>query len=118
MSKRQWRGNRTLLLRLRVRDGDNCYLCGVLMDFSGTRDIPHAASLDHIQMRKDGGTNHAENFKLAHRHCNTKRGNIKTKRGFIIALLNAIGRYRRNEYEKQLWKDFKEKMNESEKKSR
>jgi 5-methylcytosine-specific restriction endonuclease McrA len=54
--------------------GDNCWLCGLPIDFDLPRLHPKAWSLDHIVPRGNGGTNANPNIRLAHRQCNHSRG--------------------------------------------
>lgn len=61
--------------RLRERDGDGCYLCGLLIDFTIT-DVndPMHYSRDHVVPRALGGGPTLANVRLAHRRCNTEKG--------------------------------------------
>lgn len=49
------------------RDGPLCWLCGAPLNGDAT--------LDHVLPKSKGGSNSRENLRLAHRHCNAKRGN-------------------------------------------
>lgn len=52
------------------RDRKICHLC--------FRRVPRReASRDHIRPRSLGGPDFAENLKLAHRRCNSRRGNMR-----------------------------------------
>jgi 5-methylcytosine-specific restriction endonuclease McrA len=63
--------------RVRERDGDECWLCGLTMEFvEGLRaQQPRDATLDHVVPLSKGGTNALANLRLAHFTCNTHRGN-------------------------------------------
>jgi hypothetical protein len=56
-----------------IRDGDKCHLCGELMTFDGTNN-KLSATFDHIIPRSKGGNSSLANLKLAHKHCNSVRG--------------------------------------------
>lgn len=60
---------------LRKRDGDDCWLCLLPIDFA-IADIndPMHGSRDHVLPRALGGDGTVANLRLAHRHCNTRRG--------------------------------------------
>jgi 5-methylcytosine-specific restriction endonuclease McrA len=73
-SKTTWR-----VKRLRRRDGDNCWVCGLVMRFDsvelkrnpGRIDV----TVDHIRPRSAGGTSWFWNLALAHAYCNAGRHN-------------------------------------------
>jgi len=71
---------RSQVRRLRERDGDDCWLCLLPIDFTIT-DIndPMHCSRDHVVPRALGGSRGVENMRLAHRQCNAERG---SGRGF------------------------------------
>jgi len=60
---------------LRRKYGDWCWLCGKPIDFTIT-DIrnPLHYSRDHVIPRARGGSSSRENLRLAHRGCNSRRG--------------------------------------------
>lgn len=58
---------------LRQRDGDDCWVCGLPLDWEGDRLGPLAGTLDHIHPVRDGGTCTRTNLRLAHRVCNQGR---------------------------------------------
>jgi 5-methylcytosine-specific restriction endonuclease McrA len=60
---------------MRRRDGDGCHLCGLPIDF-GITDIndPMHCSRDHVVPRALGGDVTVANMRLAHRKCNTEKG--------------------------------------------
>lgn len=57
---------RMVVSLLRSRDGDNCWLCHDLV-------LEGEDQIDHVVLRSKGGSNEAENLKLAHSWCNRKR---------------------------------------------
>lgn len=62
--------------RLMARDGTACAICGGYLDRSvRDHDHPQYVTFDHIVPRSRGGDSKLENLRLAHRLCNTKRGN-------------------------------------------
>jgi 5-methylcytosine-specific restriction endonuclease McrA len=68
----RWR----LVTRLMARDGENCTICGDLLD-RHLRDFngPLYITFDHILPRSHGGTTTFQNLRLAHSRCNSLRGN-------------------------------------------
>lgn len=52
---------------IRQRDGDRCYLC---LEFVSI----HEMTFDHVVPLVKGGEHVAENIKLAHRECNSRKG--------------------------------------------
>src|SRR5690606_30528426 len=64
------------IARLRERDGDDCQLCGAVIDFSLRKeDTFMCVSVDHITPRSLGGSNDEANLQLAHLLCNISKGN-------------------------------------------
>ena len=61
---------------LRERDGDDCWLCRELIDFSLEPGHPRGRSVDHVRPRIAGGQNVLANIRLAHRQCNERRGAV------------------------------------------
>ena len=66
---------------LHTRQGGKCCYCGVsLVMPRGVRwarneaNHRHAATLEHLRRKADGGTNHRDNLALACRRCNGQRG--------------------------------------------
>jgi 5-methylcytosine-specific restriction endonuclease McrA len=57
------------LRALRLRDGSECFYCGVSME---SEDI----TLEHLLSLKDGGATNLANLVLAHRHCNEKAADL------------------------------------------
>lgn len=51
-----------------------CWICGELMILTG-KQVPDAATFDHIIAVSHGGTWDESNLKLAHKLCNNRRGN-------------------------------------------
>lgn len=60
-------------IKVRERDGNNCWICGgeVLENLPSSNKF--RASLDHIKDKSIGGTDELDNLKLAHSDCNEKR---------------------------------------------
>lgn len=67
MSARSARHHHNLRAFVYQRDGGRCWLCHRLV-------APPEVSLDHILPRALGGPKTRENLRLAHKHCNHKRG--------------------------------------------
>lgn len=64
------------ITRLMSRDGENCTICGGPLDRSiRTENHPETISFDHILPRSRGGLSTLDNLRLAHRQCNSDRGN-------------------------------------------
>lgn len=61
--------------QLRERDGDDCCMCGREMLFEKRMaPVPeNYATLDHIVLRRDGGTNDIDNLRLVCQRCNWER---------------------------------------------
>jgi hypothetical protein len=73
------------LLSLFIRDESICWLCNKPV----TRE---QASRDHVIPKSLGGPNHLENYKLAHKDCNSYRGNseVLPSREEVVAILTKI----------------------------
>lgn len=56
------------------RDGGICWLCGGLCDLGADPNSDKYPSVDHVVPIADGGLDEWDNVRLAHRWCNTKRG--------------------------------------------
>jgi len=61
--------------RIRARDGDNCWLCGLPIDFSAEPNSPKAWSLEHLLSKDHDGPCRIENLALCHPPCNRKLAN-------------------------------------------
>ena len=71
-------------LALRKLFGDNCYYCGVLMDFTPAKDRKfkkNHASIEHLVPLSKGGNHTWENVVLACHSCNTQK-NAKSEEDF------------------------------------
>jgi 5-methylcytosine-specific restriction endonuclease McrA len=55
-----------------------CWICGKQMREFANPNHLLAPSIDHIVPLSKGGKNHASNKLLAHRQCNSERGNRDT----------------------------------------
>lgn len=66
-----------MMLHLLARDGAACQLCGkpIDFDFNLDRNAPDGPSIDHRIPFSKGGKAEPGNFRLAHRLCNSQRGN-------------------------------------------
>lgn len=71
------------MLELGVRDGWRCHLCRKRVNRRLFSPHPMSPTADHLIPVKDGGSDDAENLRLAHRVCNTRRGT----RGVVQLLL-------------------------------
>lgn len=69
ISKRQQR-----MVEVRLRDGDNCYLCGVQLTFQS--NSIHQACLDHKVPKSKGGPGEIWNLGLTCRRCNSLKSNM------------------------------------------
>jgi hypothetical protein len=61
--------------QLAARDGTRCHICCRKVDMSLSGQHKWGPTIEHILPVSLGGTNDANNLALAHRHCNTARGN-------------------------------------------
>ena len=64
---------------LRKQLGDDCYLCGKVMEFVDFRTMkatPLSATRDHVVPLALGGAQYGENVKLAHQYCNNLKSNL------------------------------------------
>ena len=57
------------------RDGNRCNICGRKVDLRLSGRAKYGPTIDHLIPISLGGSNDAENLALAHRVCNTARGN-------------------------------------------
>ena len=56
------------------RDARTCGICCEPVDSTVPANSRWGATLDHIVPRSSGGSDDPANLRLAHRHCNSKRG--------------------------------------------
>jgi 5-methylcytosine-specific restriction endonuclease McrA len=61
--------------RLRARDGDNCWLCGQLIDFEAEPNSSKAWSVEHLLSKDHDGPGRIENLVLCHPPCNRSLAN-------------------------------------------
>lgn len=59
---------------VRNAKGDDCYLCGGLIDFSLRHPDPWSSSLDHIVPVSKGGHHTLKNASMTHLRCNLRKG--------------------------------------------
>ena len=95
LSRRRLNGERRhgKFRRLVTRDGWTCWLCGEPIDPDAPEGSERAASIDHIVPLSLGGNQRLRNLRLAHRSCNSLRGNSSRGRrdaGSLRALLLAL----------------------------
>lgn len=58
--------------------GDRCFLCGTPVDLTEPYDHgrnPRYATLEHVIPQSLDGTHDVDNLRLAHKGCNSARGN-------------------------------------------
>jgi len=60
------------------RDDWRCHICSKTVKQYGSAKDPLSASVDHLIPLSDGGRHEWDNVALAHRRCNSKRGNQGT----------------------------------------
>lgn len=65
-------GNRLMVARVRLRDGDGCRYCGVVVIWSGDRKSGRNGTYDH---REPGKPATLETYVVACGNCNSERGN-------------------------------------------
>lgn len=63
------------LEKLFDRDGGICWLCGKACDIEADPNSNNYPSIDHVVPISLGGKDEWQNIKLAHRICNSLRGN-------------------------------------------
>jgi len=61
--------------RLRARDGDNCWLCGQVIDFGAEPNSAKAWSVEHLLSKAHDGPGRIENLVLCHPPCNRSLAN-------------------------------------------
>ena len=73
---------------LRRRDGDDCWVCGLAVDFECDTDAPLAATIEHKIPSSRGGTGNRLNLVLSHGKCNKVRGSVdgRIQRGIPVDL--------------------------------
>ena len=67
-----WGGQAISVFEIWRRDHATCHLCG---RWCALED----ASRDHVKPRYEGGRTTWDNIRLAHRHCNSRRGHMPVK---------------------------------------
>lgn len=74
------------------RDGLACWICGHDVRLDVKPDHGHAASIDHLRRREDGGSDRLDNLRFAHIVCNMHRDRRKDKgRGMVPLASERIG---------------------------
>lgn len=64
------------IMRLRARDGDQCWLCGEPIDFNAKPNTEKAWSMEHLLSKAHGGSGKLENLVLCHPPCNFKLASL------------------------------------------
>jgi len=67
------------------RDGCRCHICHRKVDLSLSGKAKWGPTIEHIVPVSLGGTNDPGNLALAHRHCNTARGNRGESQLLLVA---------------------------------
>ncbi|AWM25001.1 HNH endonuclease [Sinorhizobium fredii] len=70
---------RKYILQLFGKQGGKCCYCGVHVTLSyrwSDQQRPDAATLEHLQRRADGGSNHPDNLAMACKKCNDGRAEL------------------------------------------
>jgi endogenous inhibitor of DNA gyrase (YacG/DUF329 family) len=70
---------------LAARDGTLCHICRKRVDMALSGMAKQGPTIEHITPVSLGGTNDPSNLALAHRHCNTSRGNRGHSQLLLIA---------------------------------
>lgn len=84
--KRRASGRITVTMRdLANRDGERCHICRKKIDLSLSGMTKWGPTIDHILPVSCGGTNDESNLALAHRHCNSARGNRQPAQMLLTA---------------------------------
>lgn len=60
--------------KLRLRDGDRCWLCNGKLSFGAARTSKKAPTIEHLVAQVNGGTDALDNLVLAHPGCNRQLG--------------------------------------------
>lgn len=58
---------------VRLRSGDDCYICGSPIDFELKHPDPMCPSLDHIMPVSKGGSHTLDNVAMTHLRCNQRK---------------------------------------------
>lgn len=61
-------------MAVRLRDGNECYICKAYVPEGLPQKDPRHATLDHVIEAASGGSSSIINLRLAHRSCNEARG--------------------------------------------
>lgn len=68
-----YQGSAELRRRLRARDGDDCYVCGLFIDPAVPPGTPQGETVEHVIPRSMGGSSSMSNLRLSHGRCNVTR---------------------------------------------
>ncbi len=69
------------------RDRWTCWLCDGAVDPDAPINSPGAGTVDHVVPKSRGGRTEPQNLRLAHRRCNTNRGNDLPERDWPDRLM-------------------------------
>lgn len=61
------------LLKLAIRDGGKCHICGKKVNMKANKNGNCYGSIDHVLPIAEGGPHKWENVRLAHRGCNSRK---------------------------------------------
>ncbi len=67
-------GALTKVDRIRLRDGDRCWLCNGKLDFQAVPNTNKAPTIEHLIAKSTGGTGALGNLVLTHAGCNRQLG--------------------------------------------
>jgi 5-methylcytosine-specific restriction endonuclease McrA len=67
------------------RDGNRCHICSRKVNMTWSGMAKWGPTIEHILPVSQGGTNEPGNLALAHRHCNTARGNRGHSQLLLVA---------------------------------
>lgn len=73
---------------VRVRHGDNCYLCEKPINFRIKYPNPQSPSLDHVVAISRGGPHTLENVAMTHLVCNLRKGAREAAAPLVPTLFN------------------------------
>jgi hypothetical protein len=68
-------GDKIMRAGLRERDGDDCALCGLPIDWDAAWPLSSSPSIDHTVPISRGGAHSMDNTTMTHLGCNISKGN-------------------------------------------
>jgi len=87
-----WRRASVKIAALRMRDGDECYLCAFPILFNLRLEHPCGPSVDHVVPKHRRGCSCLSNIKLTHHFCNNKKQE-QSAEAFIVYRAKRIRGY-------------------------